>query len=67
MHFVWFGLVAGTAIHAANIVLSNDDGWAEMNVRTFYDSLVAAGENVVLSAPAEDKSGRGAHTWTWLL
>jgi 5'/3'-nucleotidase SurE len=44
---------------AANIVLSNDDGWAEINIRTLFDALTKAGENVVLSAPAENKSGSG--------
>ncbi|GAM84525.1 hypothetical protein ANO11243_025210 [Dothideomycetidae sp. 11243] len=48
------------AANAANLVLSNDDGWAEINIRTFYDALGAAGENVVLSAPAENESGTGS-------
>ncbi|KAJ4421728.1 hypothetical protein N0V82_003572 [Gnomoniopsis sp. IMI 355080] len=45
---------------AANIVLSNDDGWAEKNIRVFYDALTAAGENVLISAPAENESGTGS-------
>lgn len=48
------------AARAANIVLSNDDGWAEKNIRVFYDTLVAAGENVLISAPAENESGTGS-------
>lgn len=48
------------AAQAANIILSNDDGWAEKNIRVFYDSLTAAGENVVISAPADNKSGTGS-------
>lgn len=44
---------------ATNIVLSNDDGWAELNIRAFYNSLTAAGDSVVLSAPAENESGTG--------
>ena len=48
-----------TAARAANIVLSNDDGWAEINIRTLFNVLTAAGENVVLSAPAENQSGTG--------
>jgi broad specificity polyphosphatase/5'/3'-nucleotidase SurE len=44
---------------AANIVLSNDDGWAEINIRTLFNILQAAGENVVLSSPAENESGTG--------
>lgn len=46
--------------YAANIVLSNDDGWAEKNIRVLYDSLTAAGESVVISAPAENESGTGS-------
>ena len=42
------------------VVLFNDDGWAEKNVRTFYDDdLVVAGDNVILSAPADNESGTG--------
>ena len=44
---------------ASNIVLSNDDGWAEINIRALYNSLTAAGDSVVLSAPAENESGTG--------
>ncbi|KAF3763976.1 5'/3'-nucleotidase sure family protein [Cryphonectria parasitica EP155] len=46
--------------HAANIILSNDDGWAEKNIRVLYDTLTTAGESVVISAPAEDESGSGS-------
>lgn len=46
--------------NAANIVLSNDDGWAEKNIRVFYDTLTSAGEGVVISAPADNKSGTGS-------
>ncbi|KAL8912208.1 MAG: hypothetical protein Q9171_002770 [Xanthocarpia ochracea] len=45
---------------STNIVLSNDDGWAELNVRVFYDLLTRARNSVVLSAPAENKSGTGS-------
>ena len=44
---------------AINILLTNDDGWAEINIRTFYNALTAAGDSVVLSAPAENESGTG--------
>jgi broad specificity polyphosphatase/5'/3'-nucleotidase SurE len=47
-----------TAGHAATIVQSNDDGWAEKNIRVLNSALVAAGNDVVLSAPAENQSGR---------
>ena len=46
-------------VDSTNIVLSNDDGWAEINVRIFYDLLSRAGNSVVLSAPADNKSGTG--------
>lgn len=59
---MWLAALAypRSAARAANIVLSNDDGWAEINIRTLFNVLEAAGENVVLSAPAENKSGAGA-------
>ncbi|KAI8634009.1 sure-like protein [Xylariaceae sp. FL1651] len=43
--------------HAARILQSNDDGWAESYIRTLNNALVSAGHDVVLSAPAENKSG----------
>ncbi|THC89367.1 hypothetical protein EYZ11_011191 [Aspergillus tanneri] len=45
---------------ALNIVTSNDDGWAESNLRASYNSLTSAGHSVILSAPAENKSGSGS-------
>ena len=53
------------AVNAIRIVLGNDDGWAEKNVRVFFDSLTAAGERVVLSAPAENQSGSGTDIPHW--
>ena len=47
------------ATRAQNIVLTNDDGWAEINARTLFNSLAAAGNDVVLSGPAENQSGTG--------
>jgi broad specificity polyphosphatase/5'/3'-nucleotidase SurE len=41
------------------IVQSNDDGWSEINLRTFFDVLNTAGHQVVLSGPAENQSGTG--------
>ena len=46
---------------ATNVVLSNDDGWAEINIRAFYNALTAAGDSVLLSAPAENESGTGIY------
>ncbi|KAK5078033.1 hypothetical protein LTR51_000218 [Lithohypha guttulata] len=48
---------------AARIVQSNDDGWAEKNIRTLNTALVAAGNDVVLSAPADNQSGRSSLDW----
>ncbi|KAL3594520.1 hypothetical protein FPOAC2_08833 [Fusarium poae] len=45
------------AVQAVRIVQSNDDGWAESYIRSFNDALNNAGYDVVLSAPAENKSG----------
>ncbi|KAH6987963.1 survival protein sure-like phosphatase/nucleotidase [Ilyonectria robusta] len=45
------------AVQAVKIVQSNDDGWAELYIRSFNDALNAAGHQVVLSGPAENKSG----------
>ncbi|KAL9006894.1 MAG: hypothetical protein Q9188_000349 [Gyalolechia gomerana] len=45
---------------STNIVLSNDDGWAEINIRVFYNMLTKVGNSVVLSAPADNKSGTGS-------
>jgi len=48
------------AVRAVNVVLSNDDGWAEINIREFYYALKSSGDSVVLSAPAENESGTGS-------
>lgn len=45
------------AVEAVKIVQSNDDGWAEQYIRVFNDALIEAGHEVILSAPAENKSG----------
>lgn len=44
---------------AIRIVQSNDDGWAEINLRTLFNSLNAAGHKTIISGPAEQKSGTG--------
>lgn len=53
-------LLAPLAAQAVNVVLSNDDGWAEKNIRVFYDTLTSAGESVIISAPADNESGTGS-------
>jgi 5'/3'-nucleotidase SurE len=47
------------AARAVNIISSNDDGWAEVNIRALFESLGDAGHSVVVSAPAENQSGTG--------
>ncbi|ROW08754.1 hypothetical protein VPNG_06426 [Cytospora leucostoma] len=42
------------------IIQSNDDGWAELYLRSFHDALLSSGHDAVISAPAENKSGRGS-------
>ncbi|KLU85556.1 acid phosphatase [Magnaporthiopsis poae ATCC 64411] len=43
------------------IIQSNDDGWAEMYVRTTHDALIAGKHDAVLSGPADQKSGTGSN------
>jgi hypothetical protein len=51
-------LVASPLLASAfNVIVSNDDGWAEQNVRTFVKTLTTAGFAAVLSSPAENQSG----------
>ncbi|KAL4865092.1 hypothetical protein BDV12DRAFT_155703 [Aspergillus spectabilis] len=52
------------ASQAINIVSTNDDGWAEQNIRRLYNALGAAGHLVVVSAPAENQSGTGSQDET---
>ncbi|KAI1341917.1 sure-like protein [Xylariaceae sp. FL0016] len=48
------------ATRAVRIVQSNDDGWAELYIRSLNDALNDAGHDVVLSAPADNGSGSGS-------
>ena len=52
-------LLSAVAVEAIRIIQSNDDGWAELYLRSFNDALNAAGHDVVLSGPADNQSGRG--------
>ena len=45
---------------ALNILLTNDDGVAAANLRALYAKLKAAGHDVIVSAPCQDQSGKGA-------
>ncbi|KAJ5885533.1 hypothetical protein N7495_010043 [Penicillium taxi] len=53
-----------TPVHGINIISSNDDGWAEVNIRALFQSLVDAGHSTVVSAPAENESGTGSSSAT---
>ncbi|MCJ1447143.1 MAG: hypothetical protein MMC23_007652 [Stictis urceolatum] len=60
-----FALAATLALAALpgasplRILLGNDDGWAEANIREFYRLLKRSGHDVVLVAPVVDNSGQG--------
>ncbi|KAH9856346.1 sure-like protein [Lenzites betulinus] len=62
--WVLVALLSIGSSNAQNIVLTNDDGWAVAQIRAQRDSLVGGGFNVILSAPAENKSGTGSSTAT---
>ena len=63
MHFLTLLIILlPLTAQSINVVLSNDDGWAEKNIRVFYTALTGAGDSVVLSAPAENESGTGEAT-----
>lgn len=53
-------IILPLAANAVNIVLSNDDGWADANIRVLYRTLKGSGHGVLLSAPAIDQSGTGS-------
>lgn len=50
--------LAVTGCQGIRIIQSNDDGWAELYLRSFHDSLLSGGHDAVVSAPAENQSGR---------
>lgn len=54
--------LAATTTSALNIIQSNDDGWAEMYLRTFHSALIDAGYDALVSAPADNESARSTHT-----
>lgn len=41
------------------VIQSNDDGWAEMYLRSFHTALVDADYDALVSAPADNESGKG--------
>ncbi|KAG8894304.1 hypothetical protein FRC00_009147 [Tulasnella sp. 408] len=48
-----------------SILIGNDDGWAEANVRQLYADAQQAGNDVVLSAGAKDGSGSSSVKWSF--
>ncbi|CDR42946.1 CYFA0S10e04126g1_1 [Cyberlindnera fabianii] len=54
-----FTLAAACLASAKNILLADDDGWASTGIRATYRDLTAAGHNVYLVAPLEQRSGYG--------
>ncbi|KAK1978597.1 survival protein sure-like phosphatase/nucleotidase [Colletotrichum cereale] len=56
---VIYVLVTFAGVQCLRILQSNDDGWAELYIRSLNDALLAAGHQVLLSAPAHDRSGTG--------
>ena len=56
---ILLGAVLPFTTQAIKIIQSNDDGWAEINIRTMFNSLTAAGHEAIISSPAENQSGKG--------
>lgn len=57
---VLVALLTTFQVHALNILLTNDDGYDHPWIRAVHASLVEAGHQVTLVAPAENQSGRSA-------
>ncbi|KAL0952768.1 hypothetical protein HGRIS_006996 [Hohenbuehelia grisea] len=53
-----------SVVLSQKVLLTNDDGWAEAQIRAEYDALRAAGFDVILSAPADNQSGKGSDSAT---
>ncbi|KAF3763342.1 sure-like protein [Cryphonectria parasitica EP155] len=45
---------------AAKIIQANDDGWAELYLRSFHYALIADGHDAVVSSPASDESAKSS-------
>lgn len=54
-------LAVGGGSQAARIIQSNDDGWAELNLRVLHNVLLDAGHDAVVSGPAENMSARSEY------
>ncbi|CCM04142.1 uncharacterized protein FIBRA_06304 [Fibroporia radiculosa] len=59
-----FALLCISTVCGRNLILTNDDGWADAQIRAQYTELTEAGYDVVLSCPAENMSGTGSDTAT---
>ncbi|KZT05308.1 sure-like protein [Laetiporus sulphureus 93-53] len=62
--FISIALSTVFVAHAKNIILTNDDGWADAQIRAQYTDLTDADFDVVLSCPAQNESGTGSSTAT---
>ena len=51
---VVYFVVLSTAI---GIILSNDDGWAEVDIRELYDVFSTSGHKMLVATTAGNKSG----------
>jgi 5'-nucleotidase len=51
--------VAAAPSSALEILLCNDDGFTSANTHALYERLKDAGHDVIVSAPADNQSGRG--------
>ncbi|KAI1854650.1 hypothetical protein JX265_007482 [Neoarthrinium moseri] len=46
--------------HGYRILQTNEDGWAALYLRSLFNALKASGHDLVLVAPAENKTGSGS-------
>lgn len=53
------GLMASVPASALNIVLTNDDSWNTENIKVLADALRARGDDVIMSTPCTQQSGKG--------
>lgn len=55
-------VLAVGGVRGLRIIQSNDDGWAEMYLRSLHTTLVDARYDALVSAPAENESGTSKFT-----
>lgn len=61
-----FAIVAPVFTRAIRILQTNDDGWATSPTRLLFDRMNET-HQVVLSAPADNRSGNGRRSLTFLV